>query len=282
MADFGESADLELLFDRHDEDCYFCNKKEVIEALVNDPDADFDEDSQDVVGLVANGKAIKHQNDSGKLGTSCRDTDPGEKWILGDEFHVELPVVSAAHHLIPGDASLKKSKLFKDAKNGIQAKGKAEGNVGYDVNNTVNGVWLPGSYAFSSSEMKLWGKGGRKFEELFAVTPYDYAAGAIEFSGAQFHDSHPQYSSEVVKVLDEIHNKLKKMENVPWCPEVAKKEGKLPPRYAIVNRLASVSLRLRRLLTFPTTAWKKDMYTSKHSLQWMEDQKRNRKKPRGT
>lgn len=280
MADFGESVDLSLLFDRHDEDCYFCNAKEKLEARENDPDADYDEDSQEAIGLVADPKGIQHKNDSGKLGQNCADTNPGEKWIRGDEFHVELPVAFAAHHMIPGDASLKKSKLFKDAKNGLQVKGKAEGNVGYDVNNEVNGVWLPGSYAFSQGEEKLWGKAGKTFEELFAVTPYDYAAAAIEFSGAQFHDSHPQYSAEVVKVLDEIHNKLKKMKDVPWCPEVAKDEDDLPPLYAIVNRLAAVSQRLRRLLTFPTSAWKKDMYTSKHSLQWMEDQTRNRRTPR--
>ena len=50
-------------------------------------------------------------------------------------------IVANPHHLIPGNESLKKATtllpwIFGD-------KGKIENDIGYNVNNASNGVWLP-------------------------------------------------------------------------------------------------------------------------------------------
>jgi hypothetical protein len=72
-----------------------------------------------------------------------------------------LPLTCAAHHLIPAQASLRESRLVKylykgsatfkasGKKGATESKGggKLEANVGYDVNGSQNGVWLPGPYA---------------------------------------------------------------------------------------------------------------------------------------
>lgn len=284
MTDFGELVDVEVLVDRHDEDCYFCNYKEEIEERDNDCDDDFDEDAH--VGVVADGKGLKHKNDSGKLGTNCSTTEPDELWVEGDDLPISLPVCFAAHHIIPGNGSLKISKLFGDDEIGIKIKGKAKGNVGYDVNNAVNGVWLPGNYAFSTikpdpkKKGSLWGTKGGGLTEYFGIDePLSYASAAIEFSGHQFHDAHEDYNSKIVlKALNAIYNKLRKTKKVPWCPNAPKHDAKTAPLYDLVNRLASLSLRLHKMLAFPAKNWKVNVFTSDFSRQWMESQKSSRRR----
>jgi hypothetical protein len=208
MADFGESASLDLLFDRHNADCYFCNKKEVLEAKENDTVADHNEDERSALGFVSDPGGITHKNHSGKLGTNCASTRRERIAMFREGWPEELEASFAAHHLIPGDEALKPSQRFQDDQNGLRTQGKAEGNVGYDVNNKANGVWLPGNYAYSQGKASIWGEGGKGFEAAKKVTVDDYSGAAIEVSGAQYHDRHKDYSERVKKLLYEIHSKI--------------------------------------------------------------------------
>lgn len=81
------------------------------------------------------------------------------------------PVTCAAHHCIPAQESLKRSKLLvfmvkkgdpeplKEGKSTIQySDGRVWADVGYDVNGGENGVWLPGNYAVGGGRggMRVW------------------------------------------------------------------------------------------------------------------------------
>lgn len=81
------------------------------------------------------------------------------------------PVTCAAHHCIPAQESLKRSKLLafmvdknnpedlKEGKSTIQySNGLVWADVGYDVNGLENGVYLPGNYAVGGGRggMKVW------------------------------------------------------------------------------------------------------------------------------
>src|SRR5438034_406697 len=66
----------------------------------------------------------------------------------------QLPFMNAAHHCIPGNASLKPSTLFKQymVKDGKArtTKGRTytmKCHIGYNVNGNHNGIWLPANYA---------------------------------------------------------------------------------------------------------------------------------------
>ena len=142
MSEIGELTKPAEFLERHDEDCYFCNKEEVLEELTNDTEDDFNEDM--LIGMVTSSAGIKHENNSGKLGTNC-EPSPDEPYVTRRNWAWKLRIQFAAHHLIPGDASLKKSDLFNGVKYGLKKRGQAKGNIGYDVNNRANGVWLPGN-----------------------------------------------------------------------------------------------------------------------------------------
>lgn len=74
-----------------------------------------------------------------------------------------FPLTCAAHHLIPAQASLRDSKLVKwlvhgsisaQVKGGGSGNGKLVQNIGYDVNGSQNGVWLPGPYALNTDAVR--------------------------------------------------------------------------------------------------------------------------------
>ena len=78
-------------------------------------------------------------------------------------------VTCAAHHLIPAQASLKRARTllnFMVAKRKPEpvkgkpgpAKGMVVTDLGYDVNGSENGIFLPGNYAVTRHRGKLWVK----------------------------------------------------------------------------------------------------------------------------
>lgn len=82
------------------------------------------------------------------------------------------PVWCAAHHLVPAQESLKRSTLLpymvkkgdtEELKGKKVTNGVVWSDVGYDVNGTQNGVFLPGSYAVGGGRggMKVWTKEGK-------------------------------------------------------------------------------------------------------------------------
>jgi hypothetical protein len=92
-----------------------------------------------------------------------------EKVKLDNGRVLVYPLTCAAHHLVPAQESLKDSPILKFMckagepqdfrKSGKPARKPVAGslvwgNVGYNVNGSQNGVWLPGNYAVGA------GKGG--------------------------------------------------------------------------------------------------------------------------
>jgi len=258
----GEAADVAIAESNHDPDCYFCNAKKEPTPEEN-VFADDPEDDEDLDGASPEG--IKFKNDSSKLGKALGGTPPARTLKL-----VEKPydVSVAAHHLIPGNAALKQSDLYQ-SKEYLWTDGKVNGNIGYDVNSNPNGEWLPGNYA-----MRPWGSGGAAFMAKTGLAPKLYAFAAIRTWNGQFHDAHEDYSTFVVGVLDKIHQKLKAGKDI-WCPKAKEEEDKpenRKPLYILVNRLHTVSGRMRRMLVFPTANWKKNIWTSRFSLEFMNEE----------
>jgi len=88
-----------------------------------------------------------------------------------NEKPLPYPLVCAAHHLIPAQASLRDHPLLKfmckkgDDQNFLKngnpipprpvSGSKVWANVGYNVNGVLNGVWAPGSYAVAGGEGRV-------------------------------------------------------------------------------------------------------------------------------
>lgn len=242
----------------HDEDCYFCSSKDKPGPLTNDLADDCEDDSQGAIQALEV-DVIKFKNDSSKLGTALG----GNPGIKKTKSGTALDVSAAAHHLIPGNAALKKSVAIMEY---IGVNGEKAGNVGYNVNSAPNGVWLPGNYA-----MRPWGPGGVKFHTNTGIEPETYAFRAIEAWEKQFHDAHEDYSSFVLGALDKIAEKLKHGEDVV-CPEQKSKPRnpeERPPLQVVVSRLNQLSGRMRRMLVFPTVNWRVNVWTSGFTLRYM-------------
>jgi hypothetical protein len=260
----GEAVAVAIADDRHDPDCYFCNAKDEPKEEENDLDADPEEDDDLDGGYVPDG--MKFKNDASKLGKALGGTPNPKEISLAQASGQKkgksaYDVSVAAHHLIPGNAALKNSDLYK-SKEYLWTDGKKKGNIGYSINSAPNGVWLPGNYA-----LRPWSGRAPTFQS-------NYAFAAIEEWRAQFHDAHTDYSKFVIDVLDKICEKLDDGREV-WCPKAKKREDKpedREPLYVIVNRLHTVSARMHRMLVFPLKSWKKNIYTSRFSLLYMEDQ----------
>jgi hypothetical protein len=261
----GESADMDDVADsKHDSECYFCNAKTKPTDETNDLTDEQQEDDLD--GSL---EFVKFKNDSGTLGGNIGG-DQGKRAVTvpGTKKGKSLEVSVAAHHLIPGKASLKESELFQSNKYLWKDK-KATGNIGYNVNSTPNGVWLPGNYA-----ARPWGKKGVDFEDSFGPTPQQYAYAAIRVWKAQFHDAHEEYSTFVKDVLNKVFDKLEAQEDI-GCPVANKRKKRKPeessPLYVLVARLNTISSRMRRMLVAPSTNWRKNVWTSTHSQNYMSD-----------
>lgn len=268
--------------DKHSEDdCPFCNSKKnepVVEE--NDLDQEFDEDVSGTLGLVSI-EEFKLKNCSGKLGTSLggETSVPEKKGVTQDSWKTELEVAYAAHHLIPGGASLAKSTLYTDGKF-LVGPGQKAGNIGYNVNCQANGVWLPGNYAYSQKSTGTeWGKKGKRLKELYEVDSSDYVSQVITDTDRQFHDAHRKYNTFVKNQLNAINNKLSAAGDQVWCLEAEKrskeKEEAIRPLYILVGRLAHLSSRMEKKLIFPTSGWNTNIYTSSFARKWMIDHNKN-------
>jgi hypothetical protein len=183
-----------------------------------------------------------------------------------------FPFTVAAHHLIPGEASLHKSQLYKSY---MKRGGKMEidtprkglltfvvsHNIGYNVNGSHNGVWLPGSYAIVAGGNHPQGLG---WQELNSVKGdiawcYEYMAAVAKKVGGQFHDSHDHYNKNALKVLEEQTAKLSAHQ--PGC-DICKKADKLPPPYQIKAKLYRLSSYLRTKTLGGPAGWKLAWFTS--------------------
>lgn len=253
----GEAVSDDIMSEHHDEDCYFCKASTQPTTETNELTDDANEDEAEMEGSLGE---YKFKNDAGKLGTALGGKPDAKVVALGGKTY---DAAVAAHHLIPGNAALKKSPLMQY----LWKDGKAEGNIGYNVNAKTNGVWSPGNYG-----VRPWGPDGKDFEKVSnGVSAKAFAFTAMEAWDCQFHDAHEKYSKFVVSVLNKISDKLKANEKL-WCPNQKKKDNTTPTQmFEIVGRLNTVSARMKRMLTFPTTNWKSNVYTSRFVEKYMQE-----------
>lgn len=245
----GEAVAVTVASNNHDDECFFCRATDPPEEEENDLEPSPDDDAKGYGGF---------KNDASKLGKALGGK-PSKKSAKSQGKSYRIVV--AAHHLIPGNASLKPSSLFKSNKY-LWVDGKKKGNIGYNINSAENGVWLPGSYG-----IKSWGGKTEPFKS-------EYATSAISAWRAQFHDAHTKYSDFVLEALQKVFEKLEAAEPL-GCPKADKKdkspEEKSPLRM-IVGRLNTISGRMRKMLVAPTRNWKRNIYTSQRSLTYMNEQ----------
>lgn len=196
------------------------------------------------------------------------------------------PLQYAPHHLIPGNESLKISKLlpFLGDENAIKNFGKSSHikkglSVGYDVNQGENGVWLPSPYALSNTNMWPSDDGlvvikERMGQEISGETEsfrMAYVAAAITASGhKQFHMRHADYSAEVKRALNAMADRLKALSG-GLCPVAAKSDGdgKIEPPMALPAKLNVLSGNLRRLVI--GKIWRAPIFTDKLTKKYAEE-----------
>jgi A nuclease family of the HNH/ENDO VII superfamily with conserved AHH len=229
------------------DDCWYCKEKPKTDPVKNDL----------VEEPSSKGKAENDlSNDSSKLGTALGFRPRWE--IQVEDLEGKVAVTPAAHHLIPGYASLKKVGKLKQ----FMEKGKkVDGDVGYDVNCRENGVWLPGSYGVTATSVHGTKWSAYSFQD-------EYARQAMKRAGAQFHDSHPEYSSKVERSLSEIADRILVKHPVK-CPGCDAKISELArPPYGLVGRLHALSRTHRRFVNGPPRKWPtgSGYFTSKRSM----------------
>ncbi|MFO0648022.1 MAG: AHH domain-containing protein [Polyangiales bacterium] len=200
------------------------------------------------------------ENDSAALATSLDGNDAREKRLehhttVALEGHGEQPVAHAAHHLLPGNESLKHTRLHR----WIDASRRAvDGDIGYRVNDHHNGAWLVGNAALAGA----WSAKRERFRRAYALA-------AMRSERRQFHDRHPAYSEWVIQVLNKIATKLEASNRKPRaCPEpgcagARKKPG---PAFGVLPRLHALENRLHGLVVAPPRKWRKPVLTSRYAL----------------
>ena len=246
--------------------CWYCKKDKEDDNVENEED---ESPPSPVSNNEDNVEENYETNDASKLGTNLRNK-PAWKMThkIDDEDPInqgdESTIVPSAHHLIPGNASMKKAKqlhrymLWKD-NNDLDLRGP----IGYNINSKQNGVWLPGNYAVRAGTAfgQTWSAFKDKFKNKYAKVAMKKA------QHKQLHDAHKPYNDNVLDTLIEIAKKLdgfwKKRENCPMCG--TKFEDKARPPYGLIGRLNIVSQEHKIPLLFPKSnkkAINNDYYTS--------------------
>ncbi len=221
------------------------------------------------------------------------------------------PVSCAAHHCIPAQESLKDHSLLAfmckkgsaaDSNHGY-GQGEVWSNVGYDVNGSQNGVFLPGNYAVGGGRggTGQWvedtaDKENENVEESAAEhsdlltgahgdvretnRKWQYVRQAVTLAGGQFHDRHVDYSEVVVKgaltaLFEKLMHKFEQAFLENNCSRCSQRHDKLeeygvPTPYGLVDRLNMISARLRGHLT--GSLWPANVYTSGWMRAYMQAQ----------
>jgi hypothetical protein len=242
---------------------------------------------------VANDDLATQENDGGKLGRNLLGGSFGTKGTWSGDppkyqalrvdtrrrgVRVEVPGAGgvadgvygftvAAHHLIPGDASLAPSLLkplmTQDESveievitpTGKKTKTKQiRKHIGYNVNGCHNGVWLPGNYYIRPSSSPVpdtsWSELGSHAWCL------NYVAAVCKAASAQMHDTHAEYSGHVKDLLNKIADMLMKHE-CDLC-----EDAKINPPFRVKSRLYNLSDSLRKKAEASPAGWKRPWFTS--------------------
>ena len=228
---------------------------------------------------MKNGTGTGTRSDSSYLTAAANPVqDVGKVEVDGTEYEL----TQAAHHLIPAQESLKDCPILDYIDKDKGAKILKE-NLGYDVNGSHNGIWLPGPYAvdgwgamtleqedmpdtatqaktIAKRQAALPGKlAGEKFQG-------NYSMGAMELCHTQFHDRHVDYSNFVRQYLEKIHVNMMMVEAM-YCDKCKNRgDEKLPPPPGLVARLNSLSKKMAGYLVWPPRSWREPLYTSAWSV----------------
>ncbi|HMN43947.1 MAG TPA: AHH domain-containing protein [Povalibacter sp.] len=228
--------------------CWFCEEKNdsaIRNSETEDPASPEGEDE---------GPENGEHNDASVLGGNLGSRPT---WNISHKVEAEDPIeagvqteiVPAAHHLLPGNASVKKATLLHKYMvwEGKNPKG-FKGPIGYDINNASNGVWLPGNYAVrvGTDFGQNWGQFNDPFKEAYALA-------AMRSAGnLQLHDAHPAYNANVRSTLLDIAKKLDALwtdrSKCPVCDKDLKDQ--LTPPYGLVGRLNALSAEHKKALIF--------------------------------
>jgi hypothetical protein len=248
MTQIGEAAMIGLITE-HTSKCELCTDPKTPPKKKSNADANWEEDPGAAIG-----------NSSGDLEDAMtappyRDPRPKDWKISGTvaktTFNDHL-VVPNPHHLIPGNESLKQSNVL----DWIFESDKITADVGYDVNNAENGVWLPsnngmrGNPKWGNQDVKKW-----------------YVLNAMDEAEGHFHDRHGDpYSKTVTKILNKIADRMNGVKilnmDCPYNNKKAKNSDKFEPPFYLYVRLNGVSARCKKHLTH-TAKQQRFLYTSK-------------------
>jgi len=241
---------------------------------------------------------IQQDNDGGVLGRNLASGSNGARGTVGGPYpppksrkvtrtdtrrggvRVRVPATDdipegtfgftvAAHHLIPGEASLAPSEVKSYMTKGDSVKVKTRAGVktkklrkhiGYNVNGAHNGVWLPGNYFIRASNSPV----ANTTWSALADNPWclNYVAAVAKVARGQFHDAHTQYSSSVKKLLNKIAEILSQHE----CDEC--KPSDINPPFHVKGRLYALSSYFRTQVTASPGGWKRPWFTSDR---WRDD-----------
>jgi len=240
MTDIGETIAVIVATPDNNEPCWACKKE---------PEAQVQNNLNESPSSLGESENQLH-NDSSELGKNLgfRPTwtiQVAESLAPGAEL-ISAEVTAAAHHLIPGNASLKECPQILDLIE--SSRGKIRSDIGYNVNSEQNGVWLPGSYGVNPDSVfkKKWSS---------YTNQREYAFKAMDRANAQFHDAHPKYSRQVLRTLRSLADKitLTAPEKCGICGE--KTQDKARPPYGLVGRLNKISSMHRGFLRGPMRKW---------------------------
>jgi hypothetical protein len=259
----------------HDEDgCPFCRPKEEVNEkntlrAAYDEDTEADNDTDNSAGTLAKNLSARPWKSGNKLPKPTEgDVAPSMDMEMGSAqtrlwrgwiYDAGLvPVLFAAHHLIPGNAAMARSNIHANGWLGPVDDGPDPMNIGYNINSRANGVWLPGNYAIRGTQHRpnqaTWTDKDPEFQKAYAFL-------TMLNTGRQFHDAHTDYSNTVLEALNELEELLEEMEN-DGCPYCESGDESGDPPYHLNSRLNAMSSHLRSKVQGSPTRWKYDLLTS--------------------
>jgi len=245
-------------------------------------------EAKTLTGKAPEVKSVPELRNSMKAGKSTRQwKQNGDDFELAENFDagkqpppeydekpieiagVKYPLSIAAHHLIPGKASLPHSTIKKYVWNGLwlathqtMSLKMGEAQTIIIVDDTNPGKTKGMSWADLSTRAKEKEGNQLTYTELFLPR---YTQQAMKLLSSQFHDSHDDYSDWVKGQLDKISLSLDFKSG--FCKICKGKAIKTPP-YLLVYRLNSFSRTCAGLLSgSPSNTWLR-IYTSEFSAMY--------------
>jgi A nuclease family of the HNH/ENDO VII superfamily with conserved AHH len=289
MTELAEPIAIGMLAEEIEADCPFSDPALGVDDL----------EGEDISKDDAPAATATQENDGGVLGKNMVSGSPGKDGTVGGPcpppkmkadarldtartgLRVRVPATAAiaedvygftvaAHHLIPGDAALKPSKLKALMTQGesveVVVAGGAKKNkkirkhIGYNVNGSHNGVWLPGNYYIRGTTSPISGKSWSDLgNDSWCL---NYVAAVSMAAGGQIHDAHTEYSDAVKELLNKIAAVLVQHE----CEKCQAPD--INPPFIVKARLYSLSGFFKSQVTAGPMAWKRPWFTSDR---WRKD-----------